>query len=301
MASSIQSQLSSVFSGETVVKDGSSFAVKESNQRIFVKIGQGGDDTVDKDMLKYEYEGLSHLRASANGSELYIPKPILYGTDERGKGFICVEHLELSSSNASDAARLGRGLAKMHKNQSNRLYNTFGFPIDGCCGAGRQLNDVNQTCQNWVDFWNTYRLGDQLAVIKSKFPTDVKLQELGAQLQKRLPELFSGLIVEDIVPSVLHGDLWSGNWGMHGGIPTMFDPAVYYGHHEADLGIARMFGGFGKSFFEAYHSVLPKKEGYERRALLYELHHHLNHYQIFGRGYRGGAVDLMTRILKFGN
>ena len=76
--------------------------------------------------------------------------------------------------------------------------------------------------QNWVEFWSTYRLGDQLAVLKVKFPTDTQLQELGAQLQKRLPELFSDMVVEDIEPAVLHGDLWNGNWGVHAGIPTIY-------------------------------------------------------------------------------
>ena len=60
-------------------------------------------------------------------------------------------------------------------------------------------------------------------------------------------------------------------------VPVIFDPAVYYGHHEADLGIAKMFGGFGESFWGAYHLELPKSEGFERRSWLYELHHHLNH------------------------
>ena len=128
----------------------------------------------------------------------------------------------------------------MHKNKNGRLYKAFGFPMDGCCGSGQQLNDVSRTCQNWVEFWNKYRLGHQLSVLKAKFPTDLELQELGAQLQKRLPELFSGMIVEDIEPAVLHGDLWNGNWSMHDGIPTIYDPAVYYGHHEADLGLFRV-------------------------------------------------------------
>ena len=206
--------------------------------------------------------------------------------------------MDIKHNTNKTAAKLGTGLARMHaynfkkeppsgnSNNSNNnnndddnvYYNAYGFPIDGCCGAGRQLNDINKMSQNWVEFWRDYRLGDQLAVIKERFPTDNEIQQVGSELMKRLPELFSSMIIEDIVPSVLHGDLWSGNYGSitDNDIPVIFDPAVYYGHHEADLGIAKMFGGFGTSFWKAYHSVIPKEDGFERRSMLYELHHHLN-------------------------
>ena len=105
--------------------------------------------------------------------------------------------------------------------------------------------------------------------------------------------------VDAIRPSLLHGDLWSGNYSADAdGNPSIFDPACYYGHHEADLGITRMFGGFGPDFYDAYHEVIPKADGFAKRAMLYELHHHLNHYNIFGSSYRGGALSLMNRLLR---
>ena len=137
---------------------------------------------------------------------------------------------------------------------------------------------------SWVEFWREYRLGDQLAMLKAKHPGDTMIQHRGAELMKRLDELFVMLRVEDIRPSVLHGacltatvplresrrvrsegnkdcnellkrdfsvfpvaagDLWSGNISSDAqGVPVIYDPACYYGHAEADFGIARMFGGF---------------------------------------------------------
>ena len=78
----------------------------------------------------------------------------------------------------------------------------------------------------------------------------------------------------------------------------IYDPAPYYGHNEADLGIMRMFGGYSEAFWDAYHQVRPRQPGYEKRAILYELHHHMNHYNIFGDSYRSGVVSMMKKLLR---
>ena len=41
----------------------------------------------------------------------------------------------------------------------------------------------------------------------------------------------------EVKPSILHGDLWSGNIASVAGEPAIFDPASYYGHHEVLSGI----------------------------------------------------------------
>lgn len=81
-----------------------------------------------------------------------------------------------------------------------------------------------------------------------------------------------------IRPSLLHGDLWSGNAGQTPDGVAIFDPASFYGHHEYDLGIASMFGGFGKRFYDSYFEEIPKQPGFEKRLQLYELFHYLNHW-----------------------
>ena len=128
-------------------------------------------------------------------------------------------------------------------------------------------------------------------------------RRLGNQ-QRLLPKLGALFVgCEDVQPSLLHGDLWSGNHGVAlteagESLPVIFDPACYYGHDEADFGIAHMFGGLSGDFYDAYFEERPRRDGFEERAALYELHHHLNHANIFGASYKNGAMGLMSRILQ---
>uniref|UniRef100_A0A6B2LEH5 protein-ribulosamine 3-kinase n=1 Tax=Arcella intermedia TaxID=1963864 RepID=A0A6B2LEH5_9EUKA len=245
-------------------------------------------------MLRYEAAGLTALHGAAK--MIKVPKARYVGELPSGGAFIAMDFIPFGARGSKSQYELGEGIAEIHRAPSP--YQFFGFPMDGCCGSCPQLNNSSQEQINWVQFWRKYRLGSQLEMLKENAPSDVVVQEKGLQLLNNLEELFSDLIVEDIVPSLLHGDLWSGNVAVdEKGNFVIFDPAAYYGHSEADLGIARMFGGFGGQFWEGYHSVIPKSKKYNERALLYELHHHLNHYNIFGSSYRSGALSLISKLL----
>ncbi|MCA1791598.1 MAG: fructosamine kinase family protein [Thioalkalivibrio sp.] len=99
-------------------------------------------------------------------------------------------------------------------------------------------------------------------------------------------------------PSLLHGDLWSGNWGfLNDGAPTLFDPAVYYGDREADIAMMELFGHPGREFFAAYTEVQPLDAGYPVRRELYNLYHILNHFNLFGGGYASQAERMARRLL----
>ena len=102
----------------------------------------------------------------------------------------------------------------------------------------------------------------------------------------------------EVFPSLLHGDLWSGNMAQSGSDPFIFDPASFYGHHEYDLAIGKMFGGFGAEFYKSYHALLPKQEGFESRSDLYQLFHYLNHWNHFGDGYRSQSISIIKGLLK---
>jgi len=100
------------------------------------------------------------------------------------------------------------------------------------------------------------------------------------------------------VASLLHGDLWSGNYAYtHEGEPVIFDPAVYYGDREADIAMTELFGGFGREFYTAYREVYPLDEGYAVRKTLYNLYHILNHLNLFGGGYLTQAQGMVDRLL----
>ncbi|CAJ0941010.1 unnamed protein product [Ranitomeya imitator] len=111
----------------------------------------------------------------------------------------------------------------------------------------------------------------------------------------QVPRFFSGV---EVVPALLHGDLWGGNVAELDMGPVIFDPACFYGHWEFELAIAGMFGGFGSSFYSAYHQKLPRSPGLEKRLKLYQLFHYLNHWNHFGSGYRGSSLGIMRRLLK---
>ena len=114
-------------------------------------------------------------------------------------------------------------------------------------------------------------------------------------LQLQIPQLFTDV---QIVPALLHGDLWSGNVAQCAEGSVIFDPASFYGHSEYELGIAGMFGGFDSSFYSAYHEKIPKAPGFAKRNQLYQLFHYLNHWNHFGGGYRGSSIRIMKDLLK---
>ena len=98
--------------------------------------------------------------------------------------------------------------------------------------------------------------------------------------------------------SLLHGDLWGGNWARANGEPVIFAPAVYYGDRESDLAMTRLFGGFVADFYDAYEAIAPLAPGHHLRRDLYQLYQVLNHLNLFGGGYLGQAQELMRRLLK---
>ena len=266
----IRSQLSAKGIAEPIEFRGMS-EVRAADGRVgFYKVGTGGS-AAELSLLQYEAEGLARM-AEAAGDQLSIPKPWLMGEVEmrggRKSGFIVMDKCDMGGRRNADSQRaLGLGLAAMHSAPlpSDWPAGVFGFPVDGCCGAMSQPNNPEKRPLSWVEFWAEHRLGHQLRACPSCGP----MQDLGGQVLARLPQLFDGL--EDIQPSLIHGDLWGGNHAVDSaGKPVLFDPAAYYGHSEAEFGIINMFGGVSKDFYDAYFSVIPKQPGFESRALLYE-------------------------------
>ncbi len=231
-------------------------------------------------MFEAEAAGLAEILATGT---LGAPRPVCWGEAD-GRAWLVLEHLELGGRGS--AAALARGLAAMHRVSRPQ----FGWRIDNTIGATPQPNAPDA---DWVAFWRARRLGHQLELARRR-GAGRRLIERGARLLEVLPAFFSDYRP---VPSLLHGDLWGGNYGYAGGEPVVFDPAVYYGDREADLAMTELFGGFPAEFYAAYREAWPLDPGYGVRRGLYNLYHVLNHYHLFGGGYAAQAEAMMGRLL----
>jgi fructosamine-3-kinase len=222
-------------------------------------------------MFEAEAEGLWELTRTG---AIRVPAVQRVGI-ENGQAVIAMEHIERSDTESADA-KLGEQLAQLHRTTHAK----FGWHRDNTIGLTPQINDP---CDNWVEFFREQRLRYQLDLLN--FETDW-LDGLESYFSDHEPQ-----------PSLLHGDLWGGNWfTAANGEPVIFDPACYYGDREADIAMTYLFGGFRPEFYAAYEAAWPLDEGHERRRDLYNLYHVLNHANLFGGGYLRQAREMIERL-----
>ncbi len=257
--------------------------IKENNQNkavsFFIKLNQKSQ----LDMFAAEVAGLQEIEKA---QAIRVPHVICSGV-EKNQSYLILENLSLVTSGADSAKRLGQQLAAMHKTTSQQ----FGWLRDNTIGSTRQINTKTE---NWIDFWREYRLGFQLNLAKQNGAGHF-LYMKGEKLLNNLESLF---IDYEPVASLLHGDLWSGNYGyLKDGAPVIFDPAVYYGDRETDIAMTELFGGFSAEFYSSYNEVWPLDSGYQQRKVLYNLYHILNHYNLFGGGYAMQAERMIEQLL----
>jgi len=265
-----------------------------SGSKFYGKVG----DASEVDQYVGEIESLKAINNAAPG---LAPRVLAHGIagvsekhDRLGRPYFLSEYKDITSLNDKTGDILGKRMAEeLHANSSS---NGFGFSVPTFCGATRQENGWYKT---WVECFDAM-VGNLLVSLRER-GTFSGLCTKGEEVRMRvIPYLLGSLSIQ---PALLHGDLWSGNAGTVGTTdePVIFDPSSYYGHNEADLAIARIFGGFPRSFFVTYHKYRPKTEPveqYELRTDLYELYHYLNHTVLFGSAYAGSAVKKMDRLLE---
>jgi protein-ribulosamine 3-kinase len=229
-----------------------------------------------------EANGLNELRKSG-----VIKTPQVIYADEQ---FLILEFIRAGSRPDSFFSDFGRQLAQLHKYSSA----AFGFYEDNYIGSSPQLNRaVGEERSDWPAFYFNKRLLVQYELAEKNGYVDAHFHRLFRHLESVLPELLNG---SEEAPSLLHGDLWGGNYMVgSNGEPVLIDPAVYYGHREAELAMTHLFGGFDQRFYEAYNAEWPLKPGYQQREAVYTLYHVLNHLNIFGTSYRSQALALMQQ------
>ncbi len=179
------------------------------------------------------------------------------------------------------------GLAQMHKFTSP----SYGFYENNYIGSNLQLNIPTQDEKsNWALFFFNKRLKFQFSLLEKSGSVTNDLIHLFSKLGNR----YSEIIINDEIPVLLHGDLWSGNFMINeSGEPVLIDPAVYFGNREAELAMTRIFGGFPERFYQAYNDCYPLSEGWEYRENIYKLYHLLNHLNLFGKTYYSEVIRLI--------
>jgi len=226
------------------------------------------------------------LEALATANALRVPRVLAVGESE-GQALLVLEWLDLQRTTPASDRALGEGLARQHR-LSKPL---FGFKRHNHIGATPQ---INYWSRSWLNFWREHRLEAQLNLAERKGAGEDFL-ERASLLLAMLDQFFATYAP---TASLLHGDLWSGNYAADAaGAPVIFDPAVYYGDRECDLAMTRLFGGFGREFYAAYENSWPLDPDWRERTELYNLYHVLNHYNLFGGGYLAQADTMVARLL----
>jgi fructosamine-3-kinase len=254
------------------------FVMSDSSRQFFVKTNRAALAP----MFEAEFDGLKEI---VETHTIKAPEPVCFGEDG-SLAYLVMEYLPTGGGDGRSNEKLGENLAAMHKVTREH----YGWFRDNTIGSTPQ---INEPADDWVSFWRDRRLAFQLELAANN-GYGGRLQQKGERLLGKLDAFFS----QSPKASLLHGDLWSGNYAIaDGGEPVIFDPAVYYGDREADLAMTELFGGFPAGFYAAYNNSYPLDEGYAVRKTLYNLYHIINHLNLFGGGYGGQAERMIEQLL----
>ncbi|MFD0793752.1 fructosamine kinase family protein [Mucilaginibacter litoreus] len=233
------------------------------------------------DMFKYEAEGLEAIMQTAT---IKVPN-VIAQADVNEDSFLLMEWIEAGVKNAAAIELLGQKLALLHRHQSKH----FGFQSNNYIGS---LNQSNKQHSSWSNFFIEERLEPLLKLA-------IENNKLQADDSRKFDVLFLKLsdLFDEEAPSLIHGDLWSGNYIIDkSGEPWLIDPAVYYGHREMDIAMSALFGGFGNGFYNAYNEAYPLAQGWQKRIDLWNLYPLLVHVNLFGGSY---VLQLKQNLAKY--
>lgn len=243
----------------------------------FVKINQASTLS----MFEAEAQGLQEI---ADTHTIRVPVPLCWGTTGNS-AYLVMEWFDLGYGTHRSWMEMGQKLAALHRVTSSL---GFGWKQDNTIGSTSQKNPWTAT---WAEFYTRHRLGHQLTLARQRgghFPQSEQLLEFVSHL----------LASHHPLPSLVHGDLWSGNAAVTQlEEPVIFDPAVYFGDREVDLAMTELFGSFPNDFYRAYNQSYPLEPGYSHRKTLYNLYHILNHFNQFGGGYESQANRMIRTLL----
>ena len=253
--------------------------IEFSNKKLFLK-----RNIRNKKFLEFEKYCLQNLRKYINQENLVIPEVIAY-KNIKNIEILLIEWIDMHNF---DQKKLGKGLGELHLKSAESNPKMFGFPVEGFIGTTDQKKGLED---NWIDCFLNLRIIPQLLSLKSRI--------LDKEIINKVKEkIKSELLNHKPINALVHGDLWSGNAGMDkNGKGVIFDPASWWADNEVDIAMTKLFGGFRKEFYEEYHRVFPIKNGFEKRIIIYNFYHILNHANMFGGGYLKQVKDYVKAIL----
>jgi len=243
-------------------------ALVADGREVFAKVNRPQNAAA----LRSEYNSLLEIkRLQVSG----YPTPLGF-SNEPPLAVLLMSFHRYTGLTDQSASKLGRALAIQHRIYSDQ----YGWFHDNHIGLTPQ---PNSHLESWLSFFQNQRLVPQLERALAN--------GLRASTAHKVDNLIDNLhcFIEDafVKPSLLHGDLWSGNvaYDEELGQAALFDPAPYFGDREADIAMTRLFGGFSESFYRAYDEVYPLDPHWERRVGIYNTYHALNHFNLFGQPY----------------
>lgn len=276
----------------------SAYRLETANARYFLKVNNGSSAL---QMFHAEQKGLQAIVATGT-----IAVPHVYMADSvDGQAFLLMDHVESKRPSTSDYHRLGMQLAELHQfsldpspiagktdqQPAEPVQSSgagFGFSSDNFIGS---LPQSNRSHTDWSEFYWFERIFPQLQMARRDGLISGKMIPTEENAIALFRDIFG-----HVKPSLLHGDLWGGNYLIAtDGTPYLIDPAVYYGHSMVDISMSRLFGGFGPDFYSAYHEIIPEPENYDIQIDLYQLYYLLVHLNLFGSGYYSSVISLLKK------
>lgn len=259
------------------------------NRAAKLRLSDGSDcflkwnTTADPDMFVKEERGLKLLASAETG--LRIPEVYGMGTIPDGTGFFLQEFVREGKPQPGSPERFGSALAALHRQHEQQ----FGLDHDNYIGP---LPQSNRRHDEWIDFFIEERIDPQLRMAADAGKITSGTVGRISTLYQRLPDIFP-----DEQPSLLHGDLWGGNYFYDvNGRATLYDPAVYYGHREIELAFTHLFGGFSRDFYQSYEEAYPLSPGFQDRKDIYNLYPLLVHTNLFGGSYARQVEGIINKM-----
>ncbi|UCH66095.1 MAG: fructosamine kinase family protein [Ignavibacterium sp.] len=238
------------------------------------------NSSTSNDMFIKEAHGILELQKA---NAIKVPSVLLFDNE-----FVLIDYIASGKKQKDFSEDFGRKFAMLHKFNNDE----YGFYEDNYIGSNPQLNIASDDEKsNWTKFYFNKRILYQLQLAEEFGNSTNELRNGISALENKINDIVTD---NGEQPSLLHGDLWGGNYLIdEDGYACLIDPAVYYGNREADLAMTKLFGGFDSRFYSSYSEAYPLPDGYDYRENIYKLYQVLNHLNLFGGGYYLQAMSMV--------